>query len=95
MPFSHGEVKRALTGKLQFRFDPVGRHQWFYREHGGQIVGKCHKSHSPDGRDLNEALISAMARELGITGSQLRKAISCQLSNEGLLKALVNRPSRF
>jgi hypothetical protein len=79
--FSLREVRRALTAKLKFEMKEGQRHPTFVYWHQGVIVAKTHISHG-SGRDVTEGVVSAMARQLGVTGPQLRDAISCSLSPE-------------
>jgi hypothetical protein len=43
------------------------------------IVAKTHISHGR-GRDVSDGIVSAMARQLGVTGPQLRDGIACRIS---------------
>jgi hypothetical protein len=82
-------VTRALTGKLGFLEDRSGPHPVFERRHAGLVVGVTHLSHGSGGRDVSEGVLSAMARELGVSGPEFRRAVGCQLSAAAFLALLL------
>jgi hypothetical protein len=87
--FKGRAVRAALTGKLGFEEDRSGRHPTFERVDGGEVVGVTHMSHDAERRDLSDFELGAMARQLGVRGPELRRAIACSISGDDFLALLL------
>jgi hypothetical protein len=81
MPFSHGTVRTALTGKLGFAPSHTD-HEIFELVVNGQIVAATKISHQPRGKDIGEKLLGMMARQCHVSGKVFRGAVSCAVSRE-------------
>lgn len=90
MAFSDRQVRKALKSKLGFEESRSGNHAWFVKWHNGLVVGRTKVSHQPPGRDISDSLISAMARQLGVRGPELRGAISCAIRDAEFLDLLLD-----
>jgi hypothetical protein len=77
-----------MTSKLGFVLDESKKHPTFIYWHNGLIVAKTHISHG-SARDVSAGVISAMARQVGVSGPQLRDALSCTLSGESFRRLLL------
>jgi hypothetical protein len=93
VPFTLRELRRTFTGKLGCEVDAAARHPTFVFRHQGQIIAKTHISHG-GGRDVPDGVIGAMARQIGVTGPQLRAAITCSLSADGLVAIILGSRGR-
>lgn len=89
MPFSLGEVRQAMTAKLGFDLDAARRHPTFVLRHEGRIIAKTHVSHGAARRDVSDGVVSAMARQVGVTGPILRDAIRCDVTPAAFLAAVL------
>lgn len=87
MPFKRTDVRRALTNKLGLEMDADAPHPVFSFRHDGKIVARTHISHS--GKEVPDGIISAMARQLGVSGPQLRDSISCRIGAEAFAELIL------
>jgi hypothetical protein len=90
VPLSTRVVRRALTSKLGFEEDRDASHPQFLRWHQGQLVAQTHISHGSGGKDVSDKVLGSIARELQVSGPQLRRAIGCSISREEFLALLVD-----
>ncbi len=93
MPFSTRLVRQALTGKHGFVLDPGG-HLAFTRSHNGQEIAWTHISHASGGKDISDWVLGKMAQQLRVSGPTLRGAISCSVSPQAFLLALLEGVDR-
>ena len=88
MPFSLGDLRQALTAKLGFELDVGRRHPTFVLRHEGQIIAKTHISHGPRRQTVSDGVVSAMARQVGVTGPVFREAIRCGVTPAAFFDAV-------
>jgi hypothetical protein len=88
--FSVRQVRRALGRKLAFEEDTGRRHPTFYLKHDGKVVAVTHISHSSSGDEMSEGVLSAMARQVGVTGPIFRRAIDCTLSRDDFVRQVLD-----
>lgn len=69
--------------------DEGGRHTQFVREHNGQIVALTYMSRQASGRDVTDGILSAMARQLKVSGPDFRRAIECSIDGPTFLGLLL------
>ena len=93
MPFKYREVRGALTHKLGLELDVSFDHPVFAFWHDGMVIAKTHMSHG-SGREVSDSVVSAMARQLGVTGPQLRGSIDCRISPESFAELVLDSASR-
>jgi hypothetical protein len=89
MPYSTRDVRRAFTGKFGFDLDEGHRHPTFIYRREGRVVAKTHISHGSGRSAVTDGIISAMARQIGVTGPPLRDAIECTLTGDGLVQLIL------
>ncbi len=85
-PLPKATVVGALTGKLGFVPGQGDRHEWYVRESQGQVAGKTHLSKGR--RPVSDFELTAMARELCVTGPTFRGAISCTVNTDEFLERM-------
>jgi len=81
----------SFTGKFGFEVDQGQRHPTFVYRRDGRLVAKTHISHGSGRSDVSDSIVSAMARQIGVTGPQLRDAISCTIPGDGLIRLIPHR----
>lgn len=91
--YGRKELRRLLTGKLGLELDSSADHPTLTFWHEGKAVARTHISHG-SGKDVSSGLISAMARQLGVTGPEFRDALSCRISGETFANLIVSRAER-
>lgn len=90
MAVSSRTVRRALTSKLGFQEDRSASHPVFEFVRAGEVVAVTHISHGATGRDVGDAIIGLMARQLNVSAPLLRGAIGCSVSRESFLDGLLS-----
>jgi hypothetical protein len=70
-----------MTGKLGMEMDTGKAHPTFTLSRDGVVLARTHISHGSS-KDVSDGVVSAMARQLGITGPELRDSISCRIDGE-------------
>lgn len=86
MPVDVTEMIACLEGKLQFEVD--NRKDKVLRlTVEDRLVAWTKVSHGR-GFDIGDSLLSKMARQIHLSTSQLKKAISCELSREQYMEKL-------
>lgn len=93
MPYSRTGLRRTFTGKLGLVLDPSADHPVFTFWHEGKAVARTHISHG-SGKDVGQSLISAMARQLGLSGPELRDSLDCRISADAFSDLVVARANR-
>jgi hypothetical protein len=93
MSYSRTELRRTLTAKLGLELDRSADHPVFTLWHEGRAVARTHISHG-SGKDVGQGLISAMARQLGVTGPELRDSLDCRLTGEAFVALILVRAAR-
>lgn len=82
-----------MTGKLGLELDLSADHPVFTFRDEGRIVARTHISHG-SGKDVSAGVVSAMARQLGVTGPQLRDSLSCRIDGETFAALVLAAASR-
>lgn len=85
MPLPARLVESALVNKLGFRRENR-KHKFFLLEISGNVVRKTMISHGE--RQISDRLLSAMAREIGITRRQWEAIVDCTLSRDDYLRLI-------
>ncbi len=85
MPVSARLLDGILLNKLGFtRRD--SHHVFYELRIQGQLARRTKISHSA--RDLSDKLLSAIARQIGVTRQQLLDIIACHIDRDGYLRLL-------
>ena len=90
MSFSQAQIRRALMGKVGLKLETGARHPVFSFWHDGELIAKTHISHGSN-KAVSAGVVSAMARQLGVTGPQLRDCIACRIDGETLVGLILKR----
>lgn len=85
MPLPAREVDRALTNKLGFERQER-RHRVYLLNIGGHTVAQTLISHSA--KEVDDKILSMIARQIGVNRSQLQDIVSCSLNKEDYLALL-------
>jgi hypothetical protein len=93
MPYKLRELRRVLTIKLGLELDATADHPTFTFWHDGRVVARTHISHG-SGKDVSDGVVSAMARQLGVTGLELRRSIDCEISDEAFASLVIANAKR-
>lgn len=90
MPLDRRIVEAALE-KKGFVANNDGDHRYFtYRSKAGEKTSVWTKtSHGSGYKTLGDNLVSAMARQCGLTNAQFKQLVSCPLSQDALETILV------
>jgi hypothetical protein len=67
-----------MTGKLGMELDTSKSHPVFTLRREGVVIARTHISHGSS-KDVSDGVVSAMARQLGITGPEFRDSLSCRI----------------
>lgn len=85
MGYSSREVRKTLVLKLKAKEDRSRKHlRYKVFDDNGTFVAATHISHGVS--DINDDLLTLMARQLGIRTSELRAIIICELNRLDYLK---------
>jgi len=85
MGYNVREVRKALLLKLEAVEDKSRRHpRYEIYDETGKLVGSTHISHGA--RDINDSLLTLMARQLKITTSEFRAIVVCELERLDYLR---------
>lgn len=93
MTFSRSELRRLFTAKLGLELDASTHNPTFTLWHDGKAVARTRISHG-SGKDVSVGLITAMARQLGLSGPELRESLSCRISGEAFGQLVLSRASK-
>lgn len=85
MPISARKMDRILVSVLGYE-RRMGRHQVYVLRLGGKQVARTLISHGV--REIGDDLMAVMARQMGITLSQLRKIIAGEMDREEYYRLL-------
>lgn len=85
MPASVRKVDRLLRKKLGFE-RRMGKHKVYFLQIGERVVAQTLISHGSN--EISDNLLSAMARQMGITRRQLMALIDGRLTREDYLNLL-------
>ena len=85
MPISARKMDRMLVSVLGFERH-MGRHQIYILKIGGKQVARTLISHGV--REIGDDLMAMMARQMGITLSQLKKIIAGKMGREEYYRLL-------
>jgi alpha-galactosidase len=85
MPISARKMDRILVSVLGYE-RRMGRHQVYVLRLGGKQVARTLISHGV--REIGDDLMAVMARQMGITLSQLRKIIAGKMDREEYYRLL-------
>jgi len=85
MPVSTRKIDRILVNVLGFE-RRMGRHQIYILRIGGKQVARTLISHGV--REIGDDLLAMMARQMGITLSQLKKIIAGKMEREEYYRLL-------
>ncbi len=85
MPISARKMDRILVSVLGFE-RRMGRHQIYILRTGGRQVARTLISHGA--REIGDDLMATMARQMGITLSQLKKIIAGKIGREEYYRSL-------
>lgn len=88
MPFSTGQVRRALVSKIGFTPAHTD-HETFEYVHDGLVVAATKISHQASGRDIGNHLLGMMARQCHVSGPTFRGAIACHVGREAFLAEML------
>ena len=87
MPLPASKVDKALVNKIGFERQNR-RHRVYLLKIGSRTVAQTLMSHSA--RDVDDKILSMLARQMGIRQSELQDIVSCILDREGYLALLGN-----
>lgn len=90
MPYSRTELRRLFTKKLGLELNLSADHPVLTFWHDGRAVARTHISHG-SGKDVGPGVISAMARQLGLTGPELRGTLECRITRETFAELVLAR----
>ncbi len=85
MPISARKMDKILVNVLGFE-RRMGRHQIYVLTIGGQQVVRTLISHGA--REIGDGLMAAMARQMGITLSQLKRIVAGKLDRDAYYRLL-------
>ncbi len=85
MPLAARALRTALTGKFGFTCDGSGRgpHDKYKLEIDGVWV--AHTQVSRGARDIDDSLVSAIGRQLGVTRRQVYDMVECRIDRPSYL----------
>jgi len=89
VPFSAGQVRRALTSKVGFAPSHTD-HEIFEFVHDGRVVATTKISHQSSGRDIGNALLGIMARQCYVPGPIFRGTVACHISKDVFIKEMLS-----
>lgn len=88
MPVSTRKMDRILANVLGFE-RRMGRHQIYILRLGGKQVARTLISHGV--REIGDDLMAVMARQMGMTLSELKKIIAGKMAREEYYRLLKER----
>jgi hypothetical protein len=75
MPTKSRDMERMLTGKLEAQTREGSSHTKYFVTYEGTLLGRTLLSRGSG--DIPDNLMGAMARQLGVSGQQLRFLLDC------------------
>jgi hypothetical protein len=88
VPIPARALRSTLTGKFGFSGDGTGRgpHEKFRLEVDGVYV--AHTMVSRGATDIDDSLVAAIARQLGVSRKQVYEMVGCQIDKPSYLNLL-------
>jgi hypothetical protein len=84
VPLKAGDLQDKLENKFGFARDDSGKHITFKLVVDDVYLAATHVSHGWRAKDeIGDALVTLIARQLGVTSAQLRQMIACTLDSPG------------
>lgn len=88
--YKHRKIERMLLSKLLFCRDETD-HSIFVLFYNGRKVLDTKLSHQSRNTDIPKSLAGKIARDLELSGNQLREAVSCTLSRNDYIGVLCEK----
>ena len=89
MPLKRGDVKTALESKGFVRREGDHSHFTYHTERGMRTSVRTKTSHGRKNVDIDDGLLSRMARQCRLSNQQFRDFVDCSLSRHDYENALV------
>ena len=86
LPIAAADLRSALSNKFGFAEASGAKHDKYRLEISGQYV--AHTVVSRSHREISDALLSVVARQLGVSSGDLRSMIQCTIDRAGYLALL-------